>query len=61
MSYTQELGENWVRNEKTALLKVPSSIISAESNFLLNPNHADFKFIKLLKFEPFVFDKRIKL
>ncbi|MBC8986374.1 RES family NAD+ phosphorylase [Pedobacter sp. N36a] len=61
MSYTQELGGNWARKEKTALLKVPSSIISAESNFLLNPNHTDFKFIKLLKSEPFVFDRRIKL
>src|SRR4051812_46839221 len=33
MSYTQELGGNWIRKEKTALLRVPSSIISAESNF----------------------------
>lgn len=61
MSLTQELGGNWVRQEKTALLKVPSSIISAESNFLLNPNHPDFKFIKLLKSELFIFDRRIKM
>lgn len=61
MPLTQEMGENWIRQEKTALLKVPSSIISAESNFLLNPNHPDFKFIKLLRSEPFIFDRRIKM
>lgn len=61
MSLTQEMGEKWIRQEKTAILKVPSSIIPAESNYLINTNHPDFKFIKLLKSEPFVFDKRIKM
>lgn len=61
MSLTQELGVQWIKQGKTALLKVPSSIISAEFNFLINPNHPDFKYIKLLKSEPFIFDKRIKM
>ncbi|WP_316839523.1 RES family NAD+ phosphorylase [Pedobacter gandavensis] len=61
MYLTQELGENWISKNKTAVLKVPSSIIPAESNYLINPNHPDFKYIKLLKCEPFVFDKRIKM
>lgn len=61
MSLTQELGENWIKEEKSAILQVPSSIIPGESNFLINPNHPDFKLIKLLKSEPFIFDKRIKM
>ncbi|MBB2148347.1 RES family NAD+ phosphorylase [Pedobacter gandavensis] len=61
MSITQEMGDNWIKKEQTAIMKVPSSIISAEANYLINPNHPDFKFIKLLKCEPFIFDKRIKM
>lgn len=58
---TQALGEEWIIAQKAVVLKVPSSIIPAECNYLINPQHPDFKFIKLLKSEPFVFDKRIKL
>jgi len=61
MPITQALGEQWVQQAKSSLLKVPSSIIPAESNYLINPKHADFRFIKLLKSDPFVFDKRIKM
>lgn len=57
---TQQLGENWVQESKSAVLRVPSSIIMAEYNYLINPLHQDFKSIKLLKSEPFVFDRRIK-
>ncbi|MNV74757.1 hypothetical protein D3C71_1680060 [compost metagenome] len=55
------MGENWITEGKSAVLKVPSSIIPAEYNYLINPQHPDFKLIKLLKSESFVFDKRIKL
>ena len=61
MPITQALGEQWVQQAKSSLLKVPSSIIPAESNYLINPKHADFRLIKLLKSDPFVFDKRIKM
>ncbi|MEJ2880877.1 RES family NAD+ phosphorylase [Pedobacter sp. GR22-6] len=57
---TQQLGENWIQESKSAVLKVPSSIIMAEYNYLINPLHPDFKSIKLLKSESFVFDRRIK-
>lgn len=57
---TQKIGEKWVEEEKSAILKVPSSIIMAEFNYLINPKHKDFKYVKLLKTEPFIFDPRIK-
>lgn len=57
---SQELGKNWIEEMKSAVLKVPSSIIMAEYNYLINPLHPDFQSIKLLKSEPFVFDRRIK-
>lgn len=61
MSYTQSIGDIWVKESKTAVLKVPSAIVSGDSNFLINPAHKDFKKIKLLQSLPFQFDIRIKL
>ena len=57
---TQKIGEDWIKNCKSAVLKVSSAIIIGEYNYLINPLHSDFKCIKLLKSEPFVFDRRIK-
>lgn len=54
------IGDNWVRNQKSAVLLVPSAIISNEKNVLMNPNHPDFKKIKF-EVSPFEFDKRLKL
>jgi RES domain-containing protein len=57
---TQGIGEQWVKENKSALLRVPSAVIEEEFNYLLNPKHEDFKLIKILKSEPFIFDNRIK-
>ena len=57
---TQSLGAQWILELKSAVLKVPSSIIEGEFNYLVNPNHPDFGLIKLVKSQPFVFDSRIK-
>lgn len=61
MPFTQSLGEKWLRENKTAVMEVPSSIIEEEINYLINPLHSDFKFIELIKTDPFAFDQRIKL
>ncbi len=60
MFATQRIGERWVRENRTAILQVPSSIIEEEINYLLNPRHPDFSKIKIIKTQPFVFDSRIK-
>lgn len=61
MPFTQTLGEQWFNANKTAVLEVPSSVIEEEVNYLINPSHPDFEFIKLIKTDPFLFDQRIKL
>lgn len=61
MPLTQKMGEDWIKDAKSPVLKVPSAIINAEYNYLINPLHPDFKSIKLLKSEIFIFDKRIKM
>ncbi len=38
---TRTLGDEWLRGGTTALLRVPSAVVPATSNYLLNPSHAD--------------------
>jgi RES domain-containing protein len=57
---TQELGERWIREGRSAVLSVPSSIISKERNFILNPAHPEFRQIRFLPPVSFYFDPRLK-
>jgi len=56
----QKIGDKWIAASKYAVLRVPSSIINNENNYLLNVNHKDMKLIKLKSIEDFEFDTRIK-
>jgi RES domain-containing protein len=61
MPFTQSLGDEWIKSSKSAVLKVPSSIIQQEYNYLVNPAHKDFSKIIIKTVDPFVFDERIKI
>ena len=56
---TAEIGDRWVRESRSAVLELPSVIIPAEPNYLLNPAHSDFKRIRIGKPAPFSFDPRL--
>jgi RES domain-containing protein len=58
--YTQAIGDKWLAERETAILKVPSAIIDLEYNYLLNPAHPDFRQIKIAAIKPFTFDSRLK-
>jgi RES domain-containing protein len=55
---TAEIGDRWVKESRSAVLELPSVIIPAEPNYLLNPAHSDFKRIRIGKPTPFSFDPR---
>ena len=55
----QEIGDEWLRTARSAVLQVPSSIIEHESNYLLNPLHPDFTRVKRSAPQPFVIDHRL--
>ncbi|MFD1872901.1 RES family NAD+ phosphorylase [Hymenobacter bucti] len=57
----QEIGSAWYQLRRSAVLKVPSAIITSEANYLLNTSHPDFEQVKLLGTEDFIFDPRIKM
>ncbi|RYY20237.1 MAG: RES domain-containing protein [Cytophagaceae bacterium] len=56
----QAIGAAWYALRRSAVLKVPSAIITAEANYLISTSHPDFAQITLLGTEDFVFDPRIK-
>jgi RES domain-containing protein len=56
---TQAIGDQWVAEEKSLVLRVPSTLVPGESNFLLNPLHPDFKTLKIFKPQSFRFDPRL--
>jgi RES domain-containing protein len=39
---TQTMGSDWTLNEQSVILKVPSTIIQEEFNYLINPLHPHF-------------------
>jgi len=56
----QEIGSAWYQLRRSAVLKVPSAIITSEANYLINTSHPDFEQITLLSTSDFIFDPRIK-
>lgn len=56
---TQEIGDAFVADNQSAVLKVPSAVVQGEYNYLINPHHKDIKKIKVKLIEPFDFDERL--
>jgi RES domain-containing protein len=58
---TMAIGDTWLVESKSAVLKVPSALIPGEYNFLLNPQHPDFAQISQSATMParFTFDERL--
>lgn len=57
---TQTIGDDFINYNEAAILKVPSSIIPQEFNYLINPNHNDTLKISVLSTTKMVFDSRFK-
>lgn len=56
----QDIGEQWIKNSRSPVLKVPSAIIDKEFNYVINMKHDGFAGIKLINTETFIFDHRLK-
>ena len=55
----QYLGDDFCKEGRYLLLKVPSAVLRMDNNYLINPVHKDFKKIKVLQKETIQFDKRL--
>jgi RES domain-containing protein len=57
---TQTIGDDFVLENEAAILKVPSSIVPQEFNYLMNPNHPEAKRINVISKTLITFDSRFK-
>lgn len=53
------IGDEWIRSRRSVAMEVPSSVIEAESNYLLNPAHPDFASLVIHSPIPHDFDGRL--
>lgn len=56
---TQKIGDEFVQENKYAILIIPSVVTTGDFNILINPNHQDFNRISISSIEEFPFDQRI--
>lgn len=54
------VGDDWVASAKSLILQVPSVIVPAESNYLINIAHPDIHKLRIGTPQPFRFDRRLK-
>ncbi|MGL5112216.1 MAG: RES family NAD+ phosphorylase [Flavobacterium sp.] len=57
---TQYVGDDFVLQSEALILRVPSSIIPQEYNYLINPYHPEIKKIEIIGTEKLVFDHRLQ-
>lgn len=56
---TQRIGDHWVDQKRSAILRVPSAIVPDEFNYLLNPAHPNFRAIQIGAPEEVTIDPRL--
>jgi len=56
---TQAIGDQWLQDQGSAVLQVPSVVVPQEYNFILNPLHADFAKITVGPVTDYAFDERL--
>ncbi|HQZ81736.1 MAG TPA: RES family NAD+ phosphorylase [Pyrinomonadaceae bacterium] len=55
----RKVGDDFVREGKACILKIPSAVTMGDHNLLVNPHHAEFKRLKASSIDPFPLDRRI--
>jgi RES domain-containing protein len=58
-AFLQEIGDRWVAIGTSAVLRVPSAVVSTEYNYVLNPAHPDFGRIVRGTKQPLPIDSRL--
>lgn len=57
---TKDFGTQLLLAAKYSVIKIPSTVISSEYNYILNPLHRDGKLFKITETKDFIYDLRIK-
>jgi len=56
---SMDIGDQWVKENETCILEIPSVIIPEELNVLLNPAHPDMKDIGVTVIRKWLYDPRL--
>jgi len=59
-SSTKDFGTDLLIRAESPIIKIPSTVIPQEYNYLLNPKHKDSDNFRIIQVEDFVYDLRIK-
>jgi len=59
VEYTRFMGDQFLLQQSHLALRLPSAVIPEESNLLLNPQHPDFRKIKITDSRPYGLDNRL--
>lgn len=55
----QQVGDQWGESEASAVLRVPSVVVPAEHNYLINPRHPEFEELEIGAPRPLALDLRL--
>lgn len=55
----QVIGDRWIVSQSSAVLAVPSAVVPTDVNYLLNPEHPDFRSIDIGSPRTFKLDLRL--
>jgi RES domain-containing protein len=55
----REMGDAFLKKQEHLLMRVPSAVVPAEYNYILNPLHIEAKNIKIVNVAAFNFDDRL--
>lgn len=56
---TRVIGDQFIREKKYLVMKVPSAVVPGDFNFLINPGHPEFGRIRIVSVELSEFDARL--
>jgi len=56
---TRDLGDRWIAEARSAIVRVPSTIIEEEHNYLINPAHPDFRLVRTIPPRIFALEGRL--
>jgi RES domain-containing protein len=59
LALTRGLGDAWLRSRRSTLARVPSAILPATFNYLLNPLHPDAARLRIAESMQARFDRRL--
>jgi RES domain-containing protein len=59
ISITQDYGSNWIKEEKSLGMSVPSAVLPNEQNILINPAHPSMSKLKIINRKVLHLDSRV--